>query len=131
VHLFLDQVDRAPDAAGRDSVVAQTRLQDGQTMTAIAPALTVFPTSNAAIATPAVMPGAIADLYVTLTNVDPSAETVTLRLARYPFVSWLWVGGAILAAGGVIAGWPAKRRTSSSVSVRSSEAVRPATEGAS
>jgi len=131
VHLFLDRVDRAPDAAGRDSVVAQTRLQDGQTMTAIAPALTVFPTSNAAIATPAVMPGAIADLYVTLTNVDPSAETVTLRLARYPFVSWLWVGGAILAAGGVIAGWPAKRRTSSSVSVRSSEAVRPATEGAS
>ena len=100
-------------------------------MTAIAPALTVFPTSNAAIATPAVMPGAIADIYVTLTNVDPSAETVTLRLARYPFVSWLWVGGAILAAGGVIAGWPAKRRTSSSVSVRSSEAVRPATEGAS
>jgi cytochrome c-type biogenesis protein CcmF len=131
VHLFLDSVDRVPDAAGRDSVIAQTRLQDGQAMTAIGPALTLFPTSNAAIATPAVMPGAVADLYVTLTNVDPAAETVTLRLARYPFVSWLWVGGGILAAGGLIAAWPAKRRSASPALGLTPAAVSSATEAAS
>ena len=131
VHLLLDRVDRGPDAAGRDSVVAQARVQDGLADTSIAPALTLFPTSNAAIATPAVMPGVIADLYVTLTNVDPAAETVTLRVARYPFVSWLWVGGAILAAGGLIAASPPKRRRTAPALEPSPAAVEPTIEVAS
>ena len=109
--LVLDDVREAPDAAGRDSVTARVRIRDGDGITSLDPALTLFPASNAAIATPAVLPGPVADIYLTLTNVDPSGGTATLRLARYPFVSWLWVGGGILACGGVLAAWPTRRRS--------------------
>jgi cytochrome c-type biogenesis protein CcmF len=122
--LTLERVERGPDAAGRDAVTAHARLEDDATSTALAPALTLFPNSTAAVATPAVLPGAMADLYVTLTNVDADAEHVTLRLARYPFVSWLWVGGAIVVLGGAFAGWPGRRGIESARTVAS--APRPA-----
>jgi cytochrome c-type biogenesis protein CcmF len=119
--LVLDNVQQAPDAAGRDSVTARVRLRDGDAVTSLDPALTLFPASNAAIATPAVLPGPLADLYLTLTNVDPSTGTATLRLARYPFVSWLWAGGAILAAGGVLAARPTGRRGAAPMEQRASQ----------
>ena len=108
--LTLDGIEQATDDAGRRSVRARIRLDDGGTATLLAPTLTLFTTSSAAIATPAIVPGPLADLYVTLTNVDPAAGTATVRMARYPFVSWLWVGGGIIVAGGLLAAWPAGRR---------------------
>ena len=108
--LTLDGIELATDDAGRRSVRARIRLDDDGRATPLAPTLTLFTTSSAAIATPAIVPGALADLYVTLTNVDPAAGTATVRMARYPFVSWLWVGGGIIVAGGLLAAWPAGRR---------------------
>lgn len=108
--LTLDGIEQATDDAGRRSVRARIRLDDGGIATPLAPTLTLFTTSSAAIATPAIVPGPLADLYVTLTNVDPAAGTATVRMARYPFVSWLWVGGGIIVAGGLLAAWPAGRR---------------------
>ena len=108
--LTLDGIVQTADGAGRRSVQARIRLDDGGTTTPLVPTLTLFTTSSAAIATPAIVPGPLADLYVTLTNVDPAAGTATVRMARYPFVSWLWVGGGIIVAGGLLAAWPAGRR---------------------
>ena len=107
--LVFDGIEPAADEAGRRSVRARIRLDDGGTATQLAPTLTLFSTSSAAIATPAILPGVLSDLYVTLTNADPAVGTVTLRLARYPFVSWLWVGGGIVVAGGLLTAWPARR----------------------
>jgi cytochrome c-type biogenesis protein CcmF len=86
------------------------QLREGDALTPVSPSLTLFTQSNATVATPAIVPGALADLYVTLTNVDPSGETATFRFARYPLVSWLWVGGGIIVIGGLLAAWPAGRR---------------------
>jgi cytochrome c-type biogenesis protein CcmF len=85
-------------------------LREGDRLTLVSPSLTLFTASNATVATPAIVPGALADLYVTLTDADPAGESATFRFARYPFVSWLWVGGGILVAGGLLAAWPARRR---------------------
>ncbi len=108
--VIFDRIERFSDGAGRDSVRAQVRLVDGSAETALAPALTLFSASSAAIATPAIVPGPVADLYITLTNLDPATGTVTVRLARYPFVSWLWVGGGIIVVGGLLAALPSRRR---------------------
>jgi cytochrome c-type biogenesis protein CcmF len=108
--LTFDGLAQSAQGIGRDAVTAVMELRGGDAVRPISPSLTLFTASNATVATPAIVPGALADLYVTLTNVDPSGEAATFRFARYPFVSWLWVGGGILVIGGLLAAWPARRR---------------------
>jgi cytochrome c-type biogenesis protein CcmF len=108
--LTFDGIAQSAQGAGRDAVTARMQLREGDRLTLVSPSLTLFTASNATVATPAIVPGALADLYVTLTEVDPAADAATFRFARYPFVSWLWVGGGILVAGGLLAAWPAPRR---------------------
>jgi cytochrome c-type biogenesis protein CcmF len=108
--LTFDRLSQSSPGIGRDEVTALMQMRGGDTVAPISPSLTLFTASNATVATPAIVPGAIADLYVTLTNVDPSGEAATFRFARYPFVSWLWVGGGILVIGGLLAARPARNR---------------------
>ena len=68
-----------------------------------APSLSLFATSTQAIATPAIVPGLTTDVYLVLLNVDPTAGTVSLRLTIQPFMTWLWVGGLLVAVGGLVA----------------------------
>jgi cytochrome c-type biogenesis protein CcmF len=51
------------------------------------------------------------DVYVTLLAVDAGGETVSLRVEVHPLVDWLWVGGGLMALGGILALWPARRRS--------------------
>ncbi len=66
------------------------------------PRLTVSSLSNQAFATPAVRPGVLGDVYVALLDADPASGTVTVRVSTYPFISWLWVGGVVLALGAAL-----------------------------
>jgi cytochrome c-type biogenesis protein CcmF len=43
--------------------------------------------------------------------VDAGGRQATFRLFLNPGVMWLWVGGAIVALGGLLAVWPPRRRT--------------------
>jgi cytochrome c-type biogenesis protein CcmF len=108
--LTFDGIAQSAQGIGRDALTAVMHLGAGDAVTPISPSLTLFTASNATVATPAIVPGPFADLYVTLTDVDPTGESATFRFARYPFVSWLWVGGGILVTGGLLAAWPARRR---------------------
>jgi cytochrome c-type biogenesis protein CcmF len=74
------------------------------------PSLATFPGGNEAIGTPAVRPGPVTDLYLTLISSPDSTGTVTVGVFVNPLVSWLWVGGLVMVLGSVIAGWPARRR---------------------
>jgi cytochrome c-type biogenesis protein CcmF len=105
-----DGLDQSAQGTGRNAVTAVMQLGEGDAGTPISPSLTLFTASNATVATPAIVPGALADLYVTLTDVDSSGAAATFRFARYPFVSWLWVGGGILVTGGLLAAGPARHR---------------------
>jgi cytochrome c-type biogenesis protein CcmF len=76
----------------------------------IATALRDYPNSATAIATPAVRSALGEDLYVTLLSYDTKAKTVALHVFINPLVSWIWVGGAIVALGALFAIWPDRRR---------------------
>ena len=116
---FVRQEERP--GPNRRVISATLRVGDGAGATELSPALNVFPTSTQAIASPAIVPGPLNDLYVTLLDLDRTTGTATLRVGVHPFVSWIWPAGALIALGGALAAWPFGRR---------SPAVDPASEGA-
>lgn len=63
------------------------------------PRLTAFANQPQAIGAPSVWSRPGGDIYVALSNLDP--ETVSVNMYRYPLMSWLWVGGVLMAAGGL------------------------------
>jgi cytochrome c-type biogenesis protein CcmF len=87
----------------RTVIAARVRIGDDAGSTELSPALNVFATSSQAIATPAIVPGAIDDLYVTLLDLDTATGVATIRIGTHPFVSWIWPAGALVALGGVLA----------------------------
>lgn len=96
-----------------DARVTETRAEltlAGPQSGPIATALRDYPNSATAIATPAVRSALGEDLYVTLLSYDTKAKTVALHVFINPLVSWIWVGGAIVALGALFAIWPDRRR---------------------
>ncbi|MCF7804806.1 MAG: heme lyase CcmF/NrfE family subunit [Candidatus Marinimicrobia bacterium] len=51
------------------------------------------------------------DLYATLAGVSGGENSATIRIFVNPLVQWIWIGGAILAFGTIIAMLPTKPRT--------------------
>lgn len=49
------------------------------------------------------------DLYIILVGWD-SDGTTAFKVIVNPLVSWLWIGGIVLVAGGLIAFWPERRK---------------------
>ena len=96
---FLGSAERP----GPNRTVISARVLVGDGGTELDPALNVFQTSTQAIATPAIVPGPVDDLYVTLLDLDPAAGVATLRIGVHPFVSWIWPAGALVAMGGMLA----------------------------
>lgn len=96
------RMESRPD---RSVVVADALLQGSAGDLAIGPSLSIFPNSgsNGAVPTPAIAASPLQDVYVTLLDADPVAGTATLRLSTLPLMSWLWVGGAMLVLGGLLA----------------------------
>ncbi len=50
------------------------------------------------------------DLYVILQSADVTARVASLVVLVNPGVFWIWAGGLILLIGGVIVGWPERRK---------------------
>jgi len=88
--------------ADRSIVQAEMRIIGQGLDQSAAPSLSLFTTSTQAIATPAIIPGPTTDIYVVLLDVDPVAGTVSIRFTIQPFISWLWVGGLLVALGGLV-----------------------------
>ncbi len=77
------------------------------------PAYTLYLAMGQTVPTPSVRTGLTEDLYLTLTGTAaPTADatTVRIKIEVKPFVLWLWVGGALMAFGTVLAAFPGKRR---------------------
>jgi cytochrome c-type biogenesis protein CcmF len=70
-----------------------------------------------------IRPSAKMDLYVVLAGVRD--ETAELRISFNPLVVWVWIGGMIMAVGGLIVMWPqAERRRAPSGYVATLEPKR-------
>ena len=61
------------------------------------------------------------DLFVVLAGYDREVESVTIRAKVNPLIVWLWIGGAFILMGGIIAFWPDRKRQSQIAHVSSAK----------
>ncbi len=91
----------------KQAIVASIQIDGGDVYR---PSLNRFRQAGQLIGEPSVRPSVIDDVYLTL--LDPPDETgaATIRVVIEPLVSWLWVGGAVMAFGTLLALFPGQRR---------------------
>ena len=99
---------RTVEEANKTSVRAQVRV-DGELYE---PAINRFDATGQAVGTPSVRTSLTRDVYLTLQRapLDDAGETAALRVIVQPLVTWLWVGGAVMAVGTILAAFPGRRR---------------------
>jgi cytochrome c-type biogenesis protein CcmF len=89
---------------------AEVRVDGGRVY---GPAVDDYPFATETIGTPSVDSNAFEDVYLTFasTPTTPQGPAGILVIVE-PLVSWIWVGGAIMLIGTVLAAWPGRRRRS-------------------
>jgi cytochrome c-type biogenesis protein CcmF len=75
-----------------------------------APAVSTYPNSTEGIGTPSVHTGLREDVYLTLVSSPDQQGRVTLGIRINTMIVWLWIGGAVMAIGTVLALLPSLRR---------------------
>jgi cytochrome c-type biogenesis protein CcmF len=77
------------------------------------PAINRFGEGETAVGTPAVATSPARDVYLALLQVpdDDNAGRIVLRVVVQPLVMWLWIGGAVMLVGTVLAAFPGRRRS--------------------
>ena len=89
------------------SVAAHIRVDGGKEY---APSLRQFPNNAQAIGTPSVRTSLVDDVYLSLLTAPADGDVVNVRVIIEPLAVWMWIGGAIMAFGAVLAAWPGRRR---------------------
>jgi cytochrome c-type biogenesis protein CcmF len=92
---------------------AELALSDrqGSSLGRMTPALVLYGDRGLTVSQPSIRTQAGSDTYLTLVAADPQATTATVRLAVNPLVGWLWVAGALMVLGALLAAIPVVRRT--------------------
>jgi len=95
-------------ASNKTSMHARVRVDGGKVY---APAIQQFPFATQAIGSPSVKSGLRDDVYLTLAAApDHPGGTAVIGVIVQPLILWLWLGGAVIALGTVLAAWPGRRR---------------------
>ena len=107
-HTFeLQEVRETVDERAR--VVTADVLVDGDRV--YGPATTKYLRQGIDIGTPSVRTGPANDVYLTLERgAVPGAAEATIRVFVKPLILWLWIGGAVMAIGTLLAAFPGARR---------------------
>jgi cytochrome c-type biogenesis protein CcmF len=95
---------------------------EGQDVGKLTPSLNRYPASTDPIGTPSVRYGVFEDLYASVVGFDEGGARATFRFFDNPGVMWLWVGGSVVALGGMVAAWPGRRRAEPLPPLRAEEA---------
>lgn len=96
----------------KTTVSARLRVErGGKVLGVYAPALSTFPATRQAIATPSVRNGLLGDLYLTLNSTPNESGRITAGVMVNPLVIWLWIGGGVMFLGTLHAAWPGGRRS--------------------
>ena len=114
--LRLDRLS-SRDEPHRRVLVADLTVFDassGDEVVQLHPSLNLYPASSEPIGTPSIRAGTpfngLVDLYASLVTVD-GGEQAAFRFVVNPGIGLLWLGGAVMALGGVVAAWPTHART--------------------
>jgi cytochrome c-type biogenesis protein CcmF len=84
--------------------------RSGDDLGTYAPAISTFPNSTTGIGTPSVRTGLLEDVYLTLVSSPNQSGRITVGVQTQPLTLWLWIGGALMALGTIIALAPRVRR---------------------
>ena len=95
----------------RDLIVADLTITRGGSEQQLHPAILFFPNATQAVGSPGIAAGPGDDVYTILAAYDTAAHSwATIRVLVIPLVSWLWLGGAVVGLGAVIAALPQPKR---------------------
>jgi cytochrome c-type biogenesis protein CcmF len=90
------------------TVTARVRVNDDKVLT---PALNQYVASGMTIGTPSVDVGLRRDVYLTLVDAPKDADdSAVIGVVIEPLVTWLWIGGLVMALGTLLALVPGRRR---------------------
>ena len=101
-------MERTPGRISSGGVVEVRR--DGEVVTTMRPRNNAFAGSQQLVPTPAVYYTPLHDLYLNVSTVRPGQDHLILRVVQSPLVTWIWVGGFILAFGTVYSLIPQRER---------------------
>ncbi len=102
---------RSVNEPQRDLLVADLTVTGNGADEHLRPALLFFPNATQAVGSPGISAGLGDDVYTILVAYDTSAQSwATIRVLVIPLVSWLWLGGAVVGLGAVIAALPQPKR---------------------
>lgn len=102
---------RAIDEPNRYAVAADVTIEkDGQVLDRRAPRLNYYATRQEPVPTPSVRSTVRGDVFLNLVSFEQDGSAATLKVVLMPLVVWLWLAGAVMALGTLVAMWPEGRR---------------------
>ena len=109
----------------RESTIARfTVTKGGSPVTTMEPRMNQYAAMREPIGTPDVHSTLTRDLYLSIMNIDPSSQTVSVMMLVNPMVSWIWLAVIMMGVGGVVAIVPSRRQVLSEAKDPLPEAVR-------
>jgi cytochrome c-type biogenesis protein CcmF len=75
----------------------------GKNVTTLEPRMNQYQMMRDPIGSPDVYTTPLRDLYVSIANIDPSAQTTTITVYESPMIVWIWIGVIIMGLGGLFA----------------------------
>jgi cytochrome c-type biogenesis protein CcmF len=105
------RTDQQPQRIVLTAPVAVTN-SHGDPQGTLGPRMSLYPAASEPIGSPAIERGVVWDLYASVIALQDDGGSATFRFYRNPGVNWLWLGGLVMALGGVAAAWPVRRRVS-------------------
>ncbi len=115
----------AERTGGRLSVgVLVDVFQNGRQVTTLSPRINTFGNQQMNVPTASVRYTIGHDLYLSLAgSVTPDAPSVIIRAVQSPMVTWIWIGGAVMALGTIYTLSPARERVRRRVTSESTAGV--------
>ncbi len=111
--LRLDGISAREEPHRRVVVADLTVFRAGEEVVRLHPSLNLYPASSEPIGTPSIRTGTpfngMVDLYASLVSVDGDGGA-SFRFFVSPGIGLLWLGGAVMVLGGIVAAWPARPR---------------------
>jgi cytochrome c-type biogenesis protein CcmF len=95
----------------RTSIIGRFALaREGKQIATLEPRMNQYQMMREPIGTPSVHTTAGGDFYVSLSNIDPSAQTTSITVFAAPLVVWIWISVVVMGLGALFGLVPSRRR---------------------